>query len=166
MAAKNILLIDSICQSGLDSRTVHSMDLQKAINSLIYYTSFEENMDENLNDTKQILHLRIKPSSRGNENNSIETMAYVAKDDTLWCGHGSHVKIYEMEAITISHEIGDHNLNERITCLVYDPVESKIWIGTMDYCITVMDVETRSINKKIKQHSDVVVSIALFNKFK
>ena len=126
MAAKNILLIDSICQSGLDSRTIHSMDLQKAINSLIYYTSFEENIDENLNDAKQILHLRIKPFSRGNENHSIETMAYVAKDDTLWCGHGSHIKIYEMEAITISHEIGEHNLNEKITCLVHDPVDSKV----------------------------------------
>ncbi len=89
MAAKNILLLDSICQSGLDSRTVHSLDLQKAINSLIYYTSFEENIDENLNDAKQILHLRIKPSSRNNKNQSIETMAYVSKDDTLWCGHGS-----------------------------------------------------------------------------
>lgn len=112
---------------------MHSNDLQKAINNLIYYTTFEDNFDENLNDAKQILHLRIKPSSRGNDNQrfeiliilnklqitkstqiSVETMAYVSKDDTLWCGHGSHIKIYEMESITLSNEIDDISLDEKI----------------------------------------------------
>ena len=50
--------------------------------------------------------------------------------------------------------------------MIYDPIESKIWIGTIDYGLTVMDVDTRSIYKKIKKHSDVVVSIILFGKFK
>jgi hypothetical protein len=41
-------------------------------------------------------------------------MAYVAKDDTLWCSHGSNIKIYEMEAITLSNEIDDINIDEKI----------------------------------------------------
>lgn len=41
-------------------------------------------------------------------------MAYVSKDDTLWCGHGSHIKIYEMESITLSNEIDDISLDEKI----------------------------------------------------
>lgn len=53
---------------------MHSNDLQKAINNLIYYTTFEDNFDENLNDAKQILHLRIKPSSRGNDNQRYEIL--------------------------------------------------------------------------------------------
>ena len=68
MAAKNVLLIDAVCQSGLDSTAVHSKDLKKSINFLIYYTKFEENLDQNSYDAKQILHLRIKPSNRSNDN--------------------------------------------------------------------------------------------------
>jgi hypothetical protein len=68
MAAKNVLLIDAVFQSGLDSTAVHSKDLKKSIDFLIYYTSFEENLDQNSYDAKQILHLRIKPSNRSNEN--------------------------------------------------------------------------------------------------
>lgn len=49
---------------------------------------------------------------------------------------------------------------------MYDSTESKIWIGTIESCIIIMDIETRSINKKIKKHSDVVVSLNFFEKFK
>ena len=47
MAAKNVLLIDAVFQSGLDSTAVHSKDLKKSIDFLIYYSSFEENLDQN-----------------------------------------------------------------------------------------------------------------------
>ncbi len=63
-AAKNVLLIDSVYRSGLDSRTTHFSDLQKAVEYLNYYTKFEESSEQNVTDAKRILHLRLNPFSR------------------------------------------------------------------------------------------------------
>lgn len=49
---------------------------------------------------------------------------------------------------------------------MHEPSQSKIWMGTIDNSIYVIDVVTRSINKKITKHSDVVLSISIFEKFK
>lgn len=163
MAAKNILLMDSVCQSGMDPRTKHSEDLQKAIDYLIYYSKYED-LNENLNESKQILHLRLKPTSRCDEDKSIEAMLYVTKDDTIWVSYGNYVKIYEMESITLSSEVDTIKFDEKVTCLATDANESKIWIGSADWCITVMDVDTRSVYTKIKKHSDIVISICVFDK--
>ncbi len=63
-AAKNVLLIDSVFRSGLDSRTTHFSDLQKAVEYLNYYTKFEESSGQIATDAKRILHLRLNPFSR------------------------------------------------------------------------------------------------------
>jgi hypothetical protein len=89
-------------------------------------------------------------------------MVYVSFDETLWCGIGNRIKIYE--AITLSAEIDDIILDSRITCFTLEQIEKKIWIGTIDNSIYIMDVATRSFNKKIEKHNDVIVSICIFDK--
>jgi hypothetical protein len=49
--------------------------------------------------------------------------------------------------------------------MIHEPSQSKVWIGTMDKYLYVTDVTTRSFNKKLEAHTDVIVSIAIFNKF-
>lgn len=49
---------------------------------------------------------------------------------------------------------------------MHEPSESKIWIGTVEKCLYVADVVTRSFNKKLETHTDVIVSLAIFHKLK
>jgi hypothetical protein len=72
-----------------------------------------ENKTRRSTDAKQILHLRIKPSSREfNSQSSIESMIYVNIDQypTIWCAIGNKVKIYD--AITWHDEATDLKINE------------------------------------------------------
>lgn len=39
---------------------------------------------------------------------------------------------------------------------------SKVWIGTLDKSIYIADVVTRTFNKKIELHTDIIVSINYF----
>jgi len=47
--------------------------------------------------------------------------------------------------------------------MLNEPNQSKVWIGTLDKCLYVIDVVSRSFNKKIDLHSDVIISIVLFS---
>ena len=118
-AAKNVLLIDSVFRSGLDSRTTHFNDLQRAVEFLNYYTTFDQgSANQNSTDAKHILHLRLNPLNREHQKVSIDTMVYVSSDETLWCGIGNRIKIYE--AIMLSGEIDDIVFDSRI-------VRSIVW---------------------------------------
>jgi hypothetical protein len=73
-------------------------------------------------DAKQILHLRLKPSSRElNTQSSIESMVYVDIDQypTIWCAIGNKIKIYD--AITWHDEVTDLKINEKI--VIVSPFE-------------------------------------------
>jgi len=48
--------------------------------------------------------------------------------------------------------------------MVHEPSSSKIWIGTIDKFLYVIDVTTRSFNRKLEAHTDVIISIVLFSK--
>ena len=50
--------------------------------------------------------------------------------------------------------------------MAHEPSQSKVWIGTIDKFLYVTDVTTRSFNRKLEAHTDVIVSIAIFPKFK
>lgn len=52
------------------------------------------------------------------------------------------------------------------TCLCHDPAECKVWIGTVDKCLYVIDVVSREFNKKIERHTDSIVSLAISKKLK
>lgn len=112
-AAKNVLLIDCVFRSGLDSRTSHFNDLHGAVECLNYYTTFDkESSNQNSTDAKRILHLRLNPFNREFQKFSIDTMVHVSSDETLWCGIGNRIKIYE--AIMLSGEIDDILFDSRI----------------------------------------------------
>lgn len=110
-AAKNVLLIDSVFRSGLDSRTTHFKDLHKAVETMCSY-SYQATTNQSSTDAKRILHLRLNPFSREYQKFSIETMVHVSNDQTLWCGIGNRIKIYE--SITLSGEIDDIIFDSKI----------------------------------------------------
>jgi hypothetical protein len=46
--------------------------------------------------------------------------------------------------------------------MISDSFNSKVWIGTLDKSIYIADVLTRTFNKKIESHTDIIVSINYF----
>ncbi|CAF0739711.1 unnamed protein product [Brachionus calyciflorus] len=165
-AAINVLLLDSLIQSGLNSTTNHSEDLERSIKYLSFYTFYKSDSTrlQMSTDAKKILHLRINPSSREYTSQSVESMIYVdiERYPTVWCAIGNRIKIFD--AITWNDEIMDIKLETKITCLLHEPLNSKVWISTLDKYFYVMDVLTRSFIRRIQDHTDVIINISLFKK--
>ncbi|RNA33497.1 DENN domain-containing 3 isoform X3 [Brachionus plicatilis] len=117
-------------------------------------------------DAKKILHLKINPSIREYTYQSVESIIYVDIDGypTVWCAVGHRIKIFD--AITWNDEITDMKLENKITCLMHEPINSKIWISVLGNFFYVMDVQTRSFNQKIQIHSDIIICIINFEKIK
>jgi hypothetical protein len=114
-AAKNSLLLSVVAISGQDVRTTHSQDVEQSTGYLTYYTMLRN--DESSRQStciKQNLTLRINPSSREFEKQSIESMIYIEIDEypTVWCALGNRIKIYE--AITWTDETADIKLTAKI----------------------------------------------------
>lgn len=53
---------------------------------------------------------------------------------------------------------------QKKTKMLYDSKEHKIWIGTMDKSLFVLDVHNKTFNKKFETHTEVIISLAILNK--
>ncbi|RNA08615.1 DENN domain-containing 3-like, partial [Brachionus plicatilis] len=89
LAAINVILMDSVLQSGLNSIANHSRDLDKSIKYLCFYTLYKSELSKlNMSkDAKKILHLKINPSIREYTYQSVESIISADIDGypTVWC---------------------------------------------------------------------------------
>jgi hypothetical protein len=47
--------------------------------------------------------------------------------------------------------------------MIHEPVKSKIWVGTLDKCLYIIDIQTRSFERKLDAHSDIVICIEIIS---
>ena len=47
--------------------------------------------------------------------------------------------------------------------MIHDTVHSKVWVGTLDKCLYIIDIQTRSFDKRLDAHNEIVVCIAQSN---
>lgn len=70
--------------------------------------------DSKIKEDNNILHLRINPSSRTFDKNSVESIIFVESDDysTVWCAVGNRIKIFD--STTWTYETSDIKLKDKI----------------------------------------------------
>ena len=43
--------------------------------------------------------------------------------------------------------------------MIHEQSNQKIWVGTLDKCLYIIDILTRSFEKRLDTHNDIIVSI-------
>lgn len=162
-SAQNVKILNAVIGSLTDDPNSRDSDKVETIASTVcYYTYLLDNDD--INDklrggSVNLLHLRINASGKNIEKNTIESIISVDFDDclTVWCAVGNRIKIFDSNSW--AYEISEIKIKEKISCMSHEQNNQKIWVGTFDKCLYVIDILTRSFEKRIDAHNDIIVSI-------